>query len=101
MNGFGHHGRQQGGNGSDPTDFVAIIAGAGAAFLWADPAFEITLSAFRQIALRNYGREMLDVLEWAYWAFLHLFIFAATRVATKLALAAIITAVGYRLALSF
>lgn len=100
MPGFGNQHRPPGQNGSDPHDAVAIAGGLVAAFLSADPIFEMTRDAFIQIAMRNYGRDALEMFEWGYWFFLHIAVFSIARVATKLALAAIITAVGYRLALA-
>jgi len=98
--GHGNQNRPPGQNGNDPNDFVAVIAGLGAAFLWANPLFELTQETFRHIAVSNYGYEMLEAFELAYRVFLHISIFAITRVATRFALAAIITALGYRLAFS-
>ena len=100
MPGFGNQHRPPGQNGSDPHDFVAIVVGLGAAFLCANPLFELTQDTFRQIAVKNYGYGVLGTSELAYRIFLHVATFALARVATKLALAAIITAVGYRLALA-
>ncbi|KPQ20612.1 MAG: hypothetical protein HLUCCO06_17335 [Halomonas sp. HL-93] len=87
-------------NGLDQNDLVAILLGLGAAFLWADPLYDMTIRTFQQIALRNYGRDSLHLFEWAYWIGCHLIVFAVTRVAVKWALVALITGVGYRLALA-
>lgn len=100
MPGFGNQHRPPSQNGSDPHDFVAIVVGLGAAFLCANPLFELTQDTFRQIAVKNYGYGVLGTFEMAYRIFLHVSIFAVARVATRLAIAAVITAVGYRLALS-
>lgn len=100
MANFQNQNRPPGQNDTDPHDFVAIVVGLGAAFLCANPLFELTQDSFREIAVTNYGYGALEAFEMAYRIFLHVAIFGIARVTTKLALAAIITAVGYRLALA-
>jgi hypothetical protein len=90
--------RNSGNREPDKYDDVANLAGLCAAFLSADPLFEATRDPFLTIAIANYGREMLEAFEWAYWIFLHIAIFAITREATRIAITAIITAGAYRLA---
>ena len=101
MNGM--HGQRPGGQGggNDHHDLVAVFCGFAAAFLWANPLYQWTLESFRGVAINNYGYDALDVFEWAYWAFLHIIVFAITRVTVRWALVAIVSAVGYRLALSY
>lgn len=90
-----------GGKKGDQNDLLAMCAGGLAAFLWADPAFEITLGLFRSIAVQNYGREALPALEWAYWLFLHIAIFAITRIAVQWLIAMLVMGLGFRLAGAF
>lgn len=85
----------------DQLDQAAIVLAVAAAFLWANPVHEMTADWFRETTVRNYGTDMLDAFEWAYWIFLHVVIFALSRVAFRWALVALVTAIGYRLALSF
>jgi hypothetical protein len=85
-------------NGGDQNDLLAICAGGLAAFLWADPAFELTLGLFRSIAIQNYGREALPALEWVYWLLLHVAIFAITRIAVLWLVAMLVMGLGVRLA---
>lgn len=40
----------------DQLDQAAIVLAVAAAFLWANPLYELTETAFRDIAIRNYGK---------------------------------------------
>lgn len=88
MPGFGNQHKSSGGGGPEH-DFVAIMAGLGAAFPCANPLYQLTQDAFREIAVRNYGYGPLELFQLLYQGFLHLSVFAITRVAIKWALMAI------------
>ena len=95
-----HPQNSKGGGDDERRDFVAVLCALAAAFLWAHPAYKMSIEWFREIAVQNYGYSYLKLFETAYWALLHLVIFGATRIAVHWALIMIITNIGYRFLMS-